>query len=246
MITELYDFFNNLHLRINSKDRQRRYKNMQPVPYLVLDNFLPEAVLQQVAKEAAEIPAHFWNEFTRGGSHTKEGKAFHLAPTIQTLVHCFNSGVFINWLEGITGKNKLISDPHLVGGGLSTCGNGKSLKLHTDFNWNEQLSLNRSLSMILYLSKEWDPSWQGGLEFWDLDRKKCVHKIEPKPNRLLLWNYNDQLVHGHPNPIQCPEGHSRDGLRMFYFTSNASPVNTPHRSLYWFNDDGAYDIRENQ
>ena len=42
MTSELYDFFNNLHLRINSKDLQRRYKSMQPVPYLVLDNFFPE------------------------------------------------------------------------------------------------------------------------------------------------------------------------------------------------------------
>ena len=198
---------------------------------MVLDNFLPEAVLQQVAKETTNIPKHFWNEFTKGGSYTKEGKAFHLAPTIQTLVHCFNSGVFINWLEGITGKHKLISDPHLVGGGLSTCGNGKSLKLHTDFNWNDELALNREVNLMMYINPVWDAAWGGGLELWNLDKSSINTTIHTRPNRLLIWDHDERLVHGYPEPINCPDDQYRTNLRIFYYSSNSVPNHTPHPSL---------------
>jgi hypothetical protein len=228
------------------KDYALDYSMGTPVPWIAFDDFLPEDLLTTVQKEIDLIPGHIWTKFTRNGSSMLECNTFKYSPNIRELVLNLNSGEFVTWLENITGLKKIIPDPLLIGAGLMRCGNGHSLKLHTDFNWNEQLRLNRSLSAILYLSKEWDPDWQGSLEFWDLDRKACVHKIEPKPNRLLVWNYHDLLVHGHPNPIQCPEGSSRDGLRMFYFTSNATPVNPPHRSLYWFGDNGAYDIRENQ
>jgi len=102
--------------------------------------------------------------------------------------------------------------------------------------------------MILYISPEWNESWEGSLEFWNFDKTECLHRIEPKPNRLLIWNYDERLIHGHPNSISSPEHISRDGLRMFYFRSNATPINPPHRSLYWFDDvqKMPYDRKENQ
>jgi Rps23 Pro-64 3,4-dihydroxylase Tpa1-like proline 4-hydroxylase len=170
------------------------------------------------------------------------------APYTRELVLYLNSGEFLQWLESMTGIKKLIPDPHLIGSGLMRCGPGHSLKLHTDFNWNEQLNLNRSLSLILYLSREWCDDWQGALEFWNFDRTECLHRISPVPNRLLMWNYHEKFVHGHPHPICCPDNAMRDGLRLFYFTSNATPLSPPHRSLYWVDEktNTAYDKKENK
>jgi len=234
--------------KYDPKDYSIDYAHGQPVPWIVFDDFLPEDILLAVQEEIELIPKHMWSKFTRNGSFMLECNNLKYAPRIRDLVLNFNSGEFIHWLEAITGTTKVIPDPHLIGAGLMRCGAGHNLKLHTDFNWNEQLHLNRKLSMILYVSKEWETEWGGSLEFWDFEKTQCLHRVDPKPNRLLIWDYDERLIHGHPLPIDCPDDASRDGLRLFYFGSNATPLNAPHRSLYWFDDQNnkSYDRRENQ
>jgi hypothetical protein len=232
----LYDYFNNLYLKYNPKEYHLDYIQKEPVPYLVIDDFLPKDILTQAQSEIAQIPDYQWTNFTRKGSLMRECKIFSSAPTIQTLTHCFNSGVFLNWLEALTGKDRIISDPKLVGAGLSTCSNGHFLNLHTDFNWNEQLHLNRSCSAILYLNPKWDEQWNGALEFWDFERTECLVKTYPIPNRLIIWDYDERLIHGYPTPLACPTDQQRENLRLFYYSSNSTPISNPHRSLYWWDE----------
>lgn len=237
LLTRLYDYFNSLHIKYNPKEYRIDYQQGQPVPYLVIDNFLPEDIFELAQQEIANIPEHQWTRFTRKGSLMRECKVLSGAPILQTLTHCFNSGIFLDWLETLTGKEKIISDPRLVGAGLSTCQPGHSLKLHTDFNWNEQLHLNRACSAILYLAPEWKEEWEGALEFWDFERKECLVKTYPMPNRLIIWDYDERLIHGYPTPVACPSDKQRENLRLFYYQSNSTPISQPHRSLYWWNEE---------
>lgn len=234
--------------KYDPKDYAIDYSHGNPVPWIFFDDFLPDKILKQIQKEITKIPSHVWSDFTRNGSYMVECNNLKYAPYTRELVLNLNSGEFLQWLENITGLKKLLPDPHLIGAGLMRSRTGHSLKLHTDFNWNEQLHLNRALSMILYISKEWKSEWEGNLEFWSFDRQELLHKIEPVPNRLLIWNYNERLVHGHPQPITCPKNASRDGLRLFYFTSNSTPSSQPHRSLYWYDEKNKvhYDKRDNR
>lgn len=225
-----------LTAKYDAKDYSVDYQKATPVPWILFDDFLPQPLLADIQRDIDQIPLHVWSVFDRNGSHMLECNNLKYAPLTRMLALYFNSSEFISWLEALTGHQKLIGDPHLIGAGLMRCGPGHSLKLHTDFNWNEQLRLNRCVSMILYTSKTWQPDWGGGLEFWSIDRQQCQHVIEPRPNRLLIWDYHEHFAHGHPSPIQCPTDASRDGLRMFYFTSNSTPISQPHRSLYWFDE----------
>lgn len=234
--------------KYHPKDYAIDYSHGTPVPWLTFDDFLPNSLLTCVQDEIDCIPSHVWSKFTRAGSMMRECNNMKFSPTIRSLVMNFNSHEFVRWLEDMTGITKIIPDPHLIGAGLMRCYTGDSLKLHTDFNWNEQLHLNRCVSMILYLSRDWQESWGGSLEFWDFDRTHCLHNIVPKPNRLLLYTYNERLIHGHPKPLNCPDHATRDGLRLFYFKSNAIPLSAPHRSLYWFDEQTrkSYDKKENR
>jgi hypothetical protein len=241
---QLYQFFRDLDQKIPPRDYHWDYRKAEPVPFLVLDNFLPQALFDAVSQQPDQIPEHLWTEFTRNGSLMKECKSLIQVPLLYTLSHCFNSGIFVDWLEAITSKNKLVPDPHMIGAGLSRTYRGHSLKLHTDFNWNDELALNRSLSMILYINPEWQPEWGGGLELWSLDRSQCLHTVEPRANRLIIWDYHENFVHGYPTRLTCPLDKPRTTLRMFYYQSHAQPQTTPHRSLYWWDNDGQlYDDR---
>ena len=233
---QLYIFFNDLIRKINPRDYFWDYQLGSPIPYLVVDNFLPKHLFDIIAREPDKIPEYLWNEFTRNGSCMKECKSLVDAPLLHTLANCFNSGVFVDWLERLTDYKKLVPDPHLIGAGVSKTYKDASLKLHTDFNWNDELALNRAVSLILYISPTWKEEWKGDLEFWDFDRKKIVQSISPVPNRLLIWNYDPRLIHGYPTPLECPKDQVRQTLRMFYFQSNGKPREEPHRSLYWWNE----------
>lgn len=224
------------------------YQKGTPTPWIYFDDFLPADTFEIIHDEINNIPKYIWNRFTRNGSNMAECNNLTFSPNLRNLVLNLNSSEFVRWLELLTGHFKLIPDPHLIGAGLMRCFKGDSLKLHTDFNWNEQLNLNRQLNAILYLHPEWQNDWHGGLEFWDFDFQKKLHEIECKPNRLIIWDYHERLLHGHPNPLNCPDNRSRDGLRLFYFTSNSTPYSEPHRSLYWIDEktNQPYDIRENK
>ena len=237
-ILDTYHYFNQvLSSRFSPRDWAIDYQNAMPRPMLVLDDFLPQNVFDKIVGEAKDIPDHYWTNFTRNQSFMRECKTFNDVPLLTTLVNCFNSGTFVTWLEGVTGQSKIIPDPHLIGAGLSQCNRGNFLNLHTDFNWNDELQLNRVVSMILYINPVWDQSWGGGLEFWDKDRTQAVTSVVPLPNRLLIWQYDEHLWHGYPTPLSCPDDQFRLNLRMFYYNSNSTPVTKPHRSLYWFDDE---------
>lgn len=234
--------------KYDPKDYAIDYSHGSPVPWIAFDDFLPVPVLSAVQQEIEQIPEHVWSVFNRNGSFMKECNNLKYAAYIRMLTLYLLSSEFISWLENLTGLKRLIGDPHLIGAGLVRCATGHNLKLHTDFNWNEQLRLNRALSLILYVSREWDQAWGGDLEFWKFDLSECVHRVAPLPNRLLIWHYDERLWHGHPNPINCPPNVTRDGLRLFYFQSNATPITPPHRSLYWYDRETqiAYDKKDNK
>jgi hypothetical protein len=233
---QLQLFFNDIIRKLNPRDYFWDYKNNTPIPYIVFDNFLPVELFELVSTDHNNIPDYLWNEFTRNGSYMKECKSLIHAPMLNTLSYCFNSGVFIDWLERLTDQKKLIPDPHLIGAGMSKTVTGNSLKLHTDFNWNDELALNRSLSLIFYTNPTWDESWGGGLEFWNFEKTNIIQSTLPRPNRLLIWNYDHRLIHGYPAPLNCPTDQARINMRIFYYQSNSVPNDQPHRSLYWWDN----------
>jgi hypothetical protein len=227
MHDKLYQFFNSLS-DVNRIDLEYTY----PARIWVIDNFLPQDVFEVVVEQINNINS--WTEFSNyeSGSLRRECRNLTEAPLVESLANAFNSSKTINWLESIVGTEGLIPDPHFLGGGLCSVETNSKLDLHTDFNWNNRLKLNRSVNLMLYLNKEWDESWGGALEFWDNEKTQCVQKLYPIPNRLAFWEYNTKLIHGFPNELKSPKGISRDNLIHFYYTSNATWDEDPRRSSF--------------
>ena len=204
----------------------------QPVPYTIIDDFFPEETFKSLSFELDFLQPHSWTVFSNEKSYRHECRNLSLAPRLQSMAYSFQGSTFLNWIEKICGIEKLIADPHMRGGGICRVPSGSSLGLHNDFNWNEQLRLTRRVNLILYMNSEWDESWGGDLEFWNFDRTECVAKIAPKPNRLAFWNYDERHIHGHPHPLNTPEGVYRQNFIQFYYSSNATHETPPHRSQF--------------
>ena len=230
--SQIYKFFNEINQHYDPATLAESHSAGEPVPYTIIDDFLPDELFKTLSFEIDFLQESDWTVFTNGSSLRKECRNFTTTPRIQSMAYSFQGSAFLKWIEQVTGIDKLVADPHYRGGGITRVSRGDSLGLHNDFNWNEQIRLTRRVNIILYMNPEWDASWGGDLEFWDFDRTKCLVKIEPRPNRLAIWNYDERLIHGHPHPLTCPEHIARQNFIQFYYGSNATHETPPHRSQF--------------
>jgi hypothetical protein len=237
------------HLKTNFSNFQElnnQFVGTPPFPMIVLDNFLPNDFALKLAEECETIPDIHWTEFTRNGSFMRECKKLEHAPVAYEFVNTMHSALGMEWMTRLTNITDLIPDPYLTGAGYSRSFTGDSLKLHTDFNWNEQIKVHRMLSFIIYLNPEWKEEWGGHLQFTDFNKEHVIQNVAPVFNRAIIWRYHKRGFHGYPQPLTCPAGMSRNTFRLFYYYSDArhKEDDRPHRSLYWFDKDlnEPYDI----
>ena len=123
-----------------------------------------------------------------------------LGPATRHMLQQFNSSTFCRFLEGLTGIEGIVPDPHLWGGGLHQIERGGYLKIHTDFNWYEKLRLDRRLNVLLFLNENWEESYGGHLEFWSRDMQRCEKKILPVVNRCVCSRPRTLRTTGIPKP----------------------------------------------
>lgn len=237
------------HLKDNFSNFQKlnnTFVGTPPYPMITLDNFLPHEFAIQLANECETIPNQYWTEFTRNGSFMRECKKLEYAPFAYEFVNAMHSALGMEWMTKLTNIADLIPDPYLVGAGYSRSFTGDSLKLHSDFNWNNQLKLHRMLSFIIYLNPNWKEEWGGHLQFTDFNKDKVIQNVAPVFNRAIIWRYHKRGFHGYPDPLTCPQGMSRNTFRLFYYYSDAQHKDDdrPHRSLYWYDKElqEPYDI----
>ena len=221
---------------LDIKVLKQEYHSHPEYGLINIPNFLPDKLTSICANELDQIPLEDCKHFTRKGSCMYEHNNLEETPYADQLVHALSSSKFIKWLEELTGVKKLLNDPHLVGAGYVKSFCGDTLQVHTDFNWVEELQLNRAVSIIVYFNKDWNKDWGGSLNFYDTKNEKLLSSIKPDFGNMLIWSYKNLVYHGYPDPMTCPEDECRKGLRLFYLTSESQPdeVNPPHRSLYWF------------
>ena len=217
-------FFDRDRLTALADAHSAGYQTADPFPHVVIDDFLPAEVIDRVNAEFPGPGDEAWHRF-KGDQEVKLATDdLRLIPAFtQQLLDQFNSGAMIDFLEQLTGISGLIPDPHLWGGGLHQIETGGLLKVHSDFNWHDQLLLDRRLNLIVYLNDDWDPSWGGALELWNRDMTSCRQRVVPVANRCVVFSTTDYSFHGHPEPLACPPDRTRRSLALYYY-SNGRPA----------------------
>ena len=205
-----------------SLDNKNNYLNANPYPHIILNNFFKDSFLNKVLNNFPDLKNISSSEKYENKNEVKlsYNKYEYFPINIKHLFDFLNSKIFLSFLQNITSiKEPLLSDPYLMGGGLHEIKQGGVLKVHTDFNRHPFFDLDRRVNVLIYLNKNWQKSYGGDLELWDKNMKKCIQKIQPKFNSMVIFSTTDFSNHGHPDPLNCPESISRKSLALYYFSS---------------------------
>ena len=147
----------------------------------------------------------------------------------KTLIHEVSSPAFLRALEKLTGIDKLIPDPYLVGGGLHLSGPGGILAPHTDFHIYDGLNLYRRVNMIVYLNEDWDESYGGCLELGEAGKPSAT--VVPRWGRIMIFTTDAKSIHGFPKPIV--EGRWRRSVALYYYTTEEAADFSGDSTTHW-------------
>ena len=207
------------------------YSMAVPYPHIIIDNFIETTIAKTCYYELVNYK--YWdyddsiysekdqiNKFFTPSCHSNIQDIKQTMPAVWKMLSFYNSKLFLNYLEELTGINNLIADWSFAGGGCHKTTNGGKLSIHTDYQSHPENELHRRLNMLIYLSPNWQNEWGGDLQLVDFDSKQVIKKVSPKFKRMVLFNTTNKSLHGHPEPIQCPEHEARYSFALYYFTKD--------------------------
>jgi Rps23 Pro-64 3,4-dihydroxylase Tpa1-like proline 4-hydroxylase len=202
--------------------RRAEFEAADPFPHVTLDDFLQREIAEPVVREFDDHESnwahyHHYNQRKQAITHL-EG----MGPRTRELVEALQSEAFVRFIEQITGLEELFADPYLDGAGMHKTLPGGHLNMHTDFLSHPNHSdWSRQVNLLLYFNPDWKDEWMGNLELWDRGVERCVQSIAPAFNRCVIFQTSELSFHGHPQPLACPEGISRNSIALYYFQKSA-------------------------
>lgn len=214
---------------------QQEYQGNSPFPHIVIDGLIDEGIINKIVDEFPGPDDILWTQKSHEYSRKLAcEKMSVMGGLTRLLLHEMNGGAFIRFLESLTGIRGILPDPHLKGGGLHQIEKGGFLDVHADFNYHEDLQLQRRLNVLLYLNRDWKEEYGGHLELWNETMDRCEKRILPTMNRMVIFNTTDTSYHGHPEPTDSPEGVTRKSLALYYYTKDRPQheFSATHSTLY--------------
>jgi Rps23 Pro-64 3,4-dihydroxylase Tpa1-like proline 4-hydroxylase len=222
------------YLDLASK-RAKEFQENHPFPHVVIDDFLDIHHAEFLSDNFPETDHEVWLDWRKRSPHQfgKQGpgnseKFSLLAPELQFALYEFNSWKFLQFLEKLTGIEKLLPDPYYTGGGMAQILKGGILDIHTDFNDYSRLGIFRRINVIIYLTRQWEESYGGSLELWDgdINSGKCVKSVGPVFNRAVIFRTDKKSFHGHPKEWNGPDGITRRSIALYYYTADKAKGET--------------------
>lgn len=230
--------FLNPDYRNSAAKLHERYGWAAPFPHIVLDNFLDTVFCQQLLESFPGFSEQYAvNEDGRTGGKAVITTLPDLGPAYAQLHTMFQSSEFRQWLSDLSGIPHLLFDPEYFGGGTHENIHGQCLDPHVDFSIHPTTLWYRRLNFLLYLNKDWNPSWGGNLELHSNPRNQKENvksSVAPLFNRCVIFTTSDRSWHGFPE-IHSPEGpqFSRRSIACYFFTREAPATRASRNSTVY-------------
>jgi hypothetical protein len=226
-----YGYFDPSISALGAKYRDR-YNSATPFPHIVLPDFLDENILELCLREFPSTP-----DSSAGYKRSQENLKFEfkpetLSPPLRSLFYSFNSIPFVGFIENLTGIKGLIPDPYFAGAGFHEVSYGGHVNIHADFNFHSEMSLERRISLLIYLNKDWREEYGGCFEIWDQKMSRCCERVVPAFNTCVVFNTSSNSFHGNPVPAKHPERQPRRAIALFYYTATWDNTRRSHTTQF--------------
>ena len=214
------------------------FNEAKPFRYVCFDNFFTPEKAELIHEAYPNVEPGTWDGTTYVNQKNKFQKTeFERGSTLENAFAELNSKPFLNWLQELTGfEEEILGDDQLFGGGLHQSVNGAFLNVHVDYNIHPETNYHRRLNVIVYMNKNWQDSYEGHLELWDLTdgKKDQIARIAPTFNRCVIFETNEISFHGHPKPLNTPEGVNRKSIATYYYTKTRPETEKAdsHNTIY--------------
>jgi hypothetical protein len=222
--------FDELNDKFNDKDNYFRH--------VVVDNFLQPDLAEELYNQLPPVTDSRWYHFRNkifdidnlvepdnyGISKVEDmpGNWGDVFRTFQTEASC-------KWMEKVTGIKNLVPDDYNEIGqwsGLRYIKKGGFQLVHSDARLHPHLNLEKRITVVGYLNKDWVQEDTGYLEFWTDDMKECWKRVEPKFNRVAIFENSEFSNHGIP--------HINKDRRVFMYTLLCKDSFEETRTKAWY------------
>ena len=227
------------NLQDNLSAWKEEYNSAKPFNHIVIDELFDASMLSDAVTEfpdSKEFRSRDWSRFAAKSENLKaglNGPGLLQLPKVYKALSCLNSDEFMSFLRELLDIPSLQKDDTYRGGGLHEISPGGHLSVHLDFS--KHGSMWRRANCLLYLNKDWDDDYGGHLELYDAKPSlggKCVKKIAPIFNRLVIFGTCKESWHGHPTPLTCPPTMKRRSLASYYYSNEPGEDNITHGTIF--------------
>jgi hypothetical protein len=227
-------------LLARQEEYARAFREADPFPHVVFENFLAPAVCEEVL---ASFPPFergcALNETGLPGGKSVNVDVRALGGVFERLDDLARSAEFLHLVSRVSGIPDLLYDPEYVGGGTHENRTTQELNPHVDFNYHPGRGWHRRLNLILYLNPVWEEAWGGSLELhkdpWKPDEDR-VRSVLPLKNCCVMFETSERSWHGFRR-ITPPPGTSylsRRSFAIYLYTKDRPKEETapPHATVY--------------
>jgi len=213
------------------------FKEAQPFPYCVIDDFLQESTAINVASEFPEFDSESYNGIYNNPIEIKKTCNIwdRFKPSTYKLITFLNSPEFVN-LMSLKTEEQLYADPGLHGGGWHTHPAGGKLNPHLDYSIHPKLGLQRKYNLLVYLTPDWEDAWGGHFGLWNTNKEgrplDVVKEIAPKFNRAIFFDTTMNSWHGLAREVSCPWNKTRNSIAMYYLREPSLTADLRMRALF--------------
>jgi 2OG-Fe(II) oxygenase superfamily len=184
------------------------FRNNKPFPHLVIEDLFSPVLLELINEDFDLLKKDELRVY-----NSMNEKKLGTRPYTR-LGHA--SELYFSTIHSLTFINP---DPSRHSGGLHEIPTGGKFAMHVDFNQHEVTRLDNRLVFITYLNKDWLPAYGGALELWSAEEEKCKVEVLPVFGRSVLFAHSSRSLHGHPAPVDTPNGRSRRSAAVYYYSN---------------------------
>tara|TARA_B100000686_G_C16787658_1_gene976339 strand:- start:456 stop:1340 length:885 start_codon:yes stop_codon:yes gene_type:complete len=203
--------------------------------YVIIKNFLNSDIIKKVNDSFPSIDDSWYKYWNPIEVKYANDKINSFPSIIKDVFYFLSSNIIKKKISKICGIPNLEIDEYLHGAGLHAHPRNGRLNIHLDYEKHPITNKQRRLNIILYLSKNWKPEWNGHTELYDDNYQNLIAKSPVVFNQAIIFKTNENSWHGLPEKIQCPENVYRKSL-AYYYVSDLE--NSPNKKKQGANKNG--------